>query len=115
MQDESGGAAERSASRELGPDDWDGRRIRRPLQRASVEARRRSSFKGNIKGDNAGNVADLELPQPDGGQGSGRQLGAAPANGVDGRSNSGGVGQPVQGMNGGGPVDDRPAGHSGEA
>lgn len=45
-QDDCGGAAAPTLSTELNPDDWDGRRIRRPLNRASVEARRQSSFKG---------------------------------------------------------------------
>ena len=37
-EDPSGGVpAGRPASQELGPRDWDGRRLRRPLDRASVE------------------------------------------------------------------------------
>lgn len=40
----AGGAGARAA-RELAPGDWDGRRLRRPLDRASVEARRLGSFR----------------------------------------------------------------------
>ena len=118
LQSEGGGAAERSSSRELGPEDWDGRRIRRPLQRASVEARRRSSFKGNNRGDNEPEGAVAAAPQPDGSGGSVRRLDAASANGGNGdggRSKgggggSGGDGAPAQSVNGGGAADKRPAG-----
>lgn len=104
LQSEGGGAGERLSSRELGPDDWDGRRIRRPLQRASVEARRRSSFKG----DNEAKTADAGALQLEGGQGNSRRPSAVPING-DGAAgglpaqcvSNGGGGGSVSGSGGG--------------
>jgi hypothetical protein len=111
------------SSRELGPEDWDGRRIRRPLQRASVEARRRSSFNGDSKGDNERKEAGTKVPQPDGSRGNTQRLNAASLNagglsGTGGGSNgggNGGIGSPLQGGNGGGAADERPAGLNSKA
>jgi hypothetical protein len=93
------------SSRELGPEDWDGRRIRRPLQRASVEARR-SSFKGDNKGETETKGTGAGALQLDGGQGSTQRLNAASANGDGG----GGIGLPVQGVVGSGTADERSTG-----